>query len=754
MGGLVVRAPPADERGAAAPAPAVMMRRAMDASIPSATARPAALDLGSPAFPAAVVTVLAWVVWGGLDGGFSPTVWGSVGAGLVLLLGIALAAIPHSLDLSERARAVTIAGLVGLCAWSFASILWADFPGDAWAGSAMTLAYAAGFLLLSLWPSTPRAATLLLAIFTAGVVVLGALTLVGAAGQVDGASRWFVEGRLFEPVGYPNGTVALWMSALWPALALAANRGLPVAARALALGSAGFLLDLAVLGQSRGWLIFFPLSLAVALLLTRQRLRLLVAASLATLSTLAIVAPLLDVFDTFGEGGTGGSAVVRAAWLIGVSAGVLTLTGAAWAALDRRVVLSPSAHRALAGVASAAVLLVCVGGTVGALAVAEHPGRWVSERWEEFRGGSSLDAEGSRFTSSASSGRYEEWTIAWGAFLDHPLTGIGADNFAATYLEERGNDFREPRFPHSFELKVASQLGLVGLALFLTFAVGAVLLALRRRRALGAAEASIVGAALMIPAWWAIAGSADWFWELPALAGPAFGFLGLAGAVRPPAAAAETGPPPDESPPKPDAPSGGESTPDEADAGAAAGEGNGRPPSRRRLVVVSVGLVTGVAVLAGAASLAVPALAERYTRAGVEVWRDDLGLAYARLDRAASLNPLAGGPLLLKGSIALRAKDLDEAETAFRAALEREPTSWYANLQLALIAAAQGESEKAWAWLRRAQELNPNDKVARRLQTLLERGKPVDPDELNDRYVRSFNQRQLGALRSPIDGVR
>jgi tetratricopeptide (TPR) repeat protein len=169
--------------------------------------------------------------------------------------------------------------------------------------------------------------------------------------------------------------------------------------------------------------------------------------------------------------------------------------------------------------------------------------------------------------------------------------------------------------------------------------------------------------------------------------------------------------------------------------------------------VAAVGFAAGVLILAGTASLAFPALAEKYTRAGVDVWRDDLQLAYARLDRASSLNPLAGGPLLVKGSIALRAKDLDEAETAFLEALGREPESWYANLQLALVAAARGETDEAWARLRRAQELNPNDKVARRLQTLLERGKPVDPDELNDRYVRSFNQRQVGALRSPIDGV-
>ena len=32
-------------------------------------------------------------------------------------------------------------------------------------------------------------------------------------------------------------------------------------------------------------------------------------------------------------------------------------------------------------------------------------------------------------------------------------------------------------------------------------------------------------------AYWAVHGSVDWFWELPALAAPAFAWLGLAGGL-------------------------------------------------------------------------------------------------------------------------------------------------------------------------------------------------------------------------------
>ena len=80
----------------------------------------------------------------------------------------------------------------------------------------------------------------------------------------------------------------------------------------------------------------------------------------------------------------------------------------------------------------------------------------------------------------SSNGRFELWSSAWRAFLDHPLGGIGTGGFAAVNPSEV--------YPHNLVLEVASELGLVGLVLLaatLAYAVAALVAAWRR----GAAEA-------------------------------------------------------------------------------------------------------------------------------------------------------------------------------------------------------------------------------------------------------------------------
>jgi hypothetical protein len=717
-----------------------------------------AFDRRSPALPAVLAAVAVWVAWGRLEGGFAATRWGAFGVAILVLLGLSLAALRARIDLSEPARWVCLGSLALFCVWNFLSILWADFPGDAWAAADVTLLYGAGFALVSLWRSTPTAARLVLGAFVAGVTVVGAITLVTVANDPAGG---FLDGRLLTPVGYPNGTVTLWMSAAWPALLLATDAWLARAVRVAALGACGFLVELAVLGQSRAWALFLPLLFALALALTRQRLRLLLAALLVAAAAGAAGPRLLDVHDAL-TGEADGGAVSRAAWAVAVSCAVLCVAGTAWALLDGRVRIDGRARIALGAAAAAAALAGVAAGAAVFVHEVGDPGAWIGERWDEFTAGRSLDVSGSRFTASASSGRYQEWRVAWNEFLDHPVAGIGADNFAAAYLEHRNDDFREPRFPHSLELRVLSQLGIVGTCLLGTFLVSACSLALRRRRLLPAPDAPVVAAAAMVFLSWLVSGSVDWFWEIPALAAPALGFLALAGSIRvaPPGSAEE---PLSEAPePAPVALAVPVRHADDAnvavgtatatpvptqDLAAPTGRGRGEPGASRRLprTVAVAAAVGGVLALGAAAvSVGLPALAASYTDAGLSGWARDPARAYRNLERAADLDPLSGGPLLLEGSIALRVGDEDRARDAFERVLEREPRNWYANLQLAMLYGSRGERALARTYLRRAQELNPNDKVARRVETLLARGKPIDPNELNERYRNAFDRRSTG----------
>jgi len=92
------------------------------------------------------------VLWAVLDGGFEPQDWGWSGLGLALLLGVAVFSSPSGWWRGERARVVALAVLVASVAWSFASMLWADFPGLAWATSDKALLYAVSFALFAAWP--------------------------------------------------------------------------------------------------------------------------------------------------------------------------------------------------------------------------------------------------------------------------------------------------------------------------------------------------------------------------------------------------------------------------------------------------------------------------------------------------------------------------------------------------------------------------------------------------------------------------
>ena len=102
----------------------------------------------SPAFPAGVATVGIWLAWAAVEGGFDPTIWGFVGIGLVVLLAMTAIVTPPRVGEWGRARTVMLGALAAFVAWNYLSILWADFPADAWAGADKTLVIAASFAAL------------------------------------------------------------------------------------------------------------------------------------------------------------------------------------------------------------------------------------------------------------------------------------------------------------------------------------------------------------------------------------------------------------------------------------------------------------------------------------------------------------------------------------------------------------------------------------------------------------------------------
>src|SRR5581483_5619518 len=97
-----------------------------------------------------------------------------------------------------------------------------------------------------------------------------------------------------------------------------------------------------------------------------------------------------------------------------------------------------------------------------------------------------------------------------------------------------------PHYPHSVELRVLAETGLLGAALAV-LGLAAALLACARAlaRAPEPLARAVAAAALAGFGYWVLHGSFDWFWEFAGLGAPAFALLGLGCSLAPRAAGRE-----------------------------------------------------------------------------------------------------------------------------------------------------------------------------------------------------------------------
>jgi hypothetical protein len=621
----------------------------------------------------ALLGVGLMLVWAGHDGGYDPDTWYW---GALAALGLLLAVLVGNAGRGVQRSGATSAALVAFAAyvaWSYASIAWAQSPGDALEGSNRALLYLLLFALFSVIPWSAAGAVVTLLAYTLGVgaVALEILVRMAAASHVEGL---FISGRLATPTGYYNSTAALFTIAALLAVALSTRRRLPAPLRGLMLAIAAAGLQLAVIGQSRGWLFTLPLVAVVAVAAVSGRLRFALAASIPLIAALAALSPLLHVFRAYLHAHYSTHALTPAAvhaarvsllWC--AVAGLAGLTLALGESRVRLPVLSIRARRALGAVAAAAALAAVAAGAT--LATHGDPTGFVSRQWRGFTHPPTSPDPGSHFAGVGSQ-RYDFWRVAWHAALAHPLGGLGQDNFADYYLPRRRTD-KEPRWTHSLELRLLGHTGFVGLALFLAFLTAALSGALRHGRRLTADARFVTGAALLASIVWIIHGSVDWFWEIPALSGPALGFLAMAGALN--SAARQ-----------------------DDDPSAARRVSRRRRPALpavpratvRSLSVLAVGgcfLVLGIPYLAIREISAARALAARRPTGAL---RD--------LARAASLNPLSPDPGRIGGVIALEVGDYRAAKQRFSQAIAREPGGWLAWFGAGLADSALGDHAGAY----------------------------------------------------------
>ena len=646
------------------------------------------------ATPTLVVVGVA-LAWAWSYGGFPATHWYPGAVGLVLVLAALVVGLRPAIRELPQSLQIALGALALFTAWSFASILWAESQGVAWDGANRTLLYLVMFAIPALSRLDGPRALLVVGGWTIGILVLAVWVLIKLPDAV-GPGRAVLGPGLAAPVGYSNAEACLWLMAAWPALLLSSRAALPPVLRGLFAGGALVLFDVALLSESHGAVIAAGICLVVLLVALPGRVRMLLTL-VAVACGAALTAPhAIDVSKARrAAGATTGELASLATPVLSIAVALAAAVTIA-ALLERHRPPSPATirrvNRAVATTAVAAMVL----GAAAILGATGNPIDTVNDKWDSFKRPTTVAGAGGGSLADFGGARYDYYRVALDVIVDHPVRGVGADNFAQDYAA-RGRASEFPAYVHSIELRTVLHTGAVG-GLLLAIALGAALFgASRAARARSPFGAATAGAAVMVFVHWFVQGSADWFWEFPALGGAVFAMLGVACGLAP-----------------------------RRDAGK-----RSRAPRAARLG----GMVAVAALLvACCASFAAPWMSAIETQRAGQVWPIDADAAFRKLHVAADLNPLSSRPALVEGTIALRLGRLEHARDAFIRALKRDPRESYAMLALGAISSQRGDRTRALVYVRRASKLNRQDAVTLGALQEVRAGRRIRPSALLRQY--------------------
>jgi O-antigen ligase len=403
--------------------------------------------------------------------GTGPLLWLGGAALLVLVALIATQGVPSGWPL--------LVPLAALAAWLALSISWSALPDRSWDYANRTLVYLL-FALLGLWlAARTRALALGLMVLFGAVLVWSLLGKVLPVVYDYGPPE---VGRLRGPIG------------LWNQLALVAAFAVPLALWRRRLE--GALLAYAaivalLLTYSRGGVLTTVLVVAAWFVLDDERLesaRTLLAAAVPAAAVVGIA------FALPGVTGDGQSSHTR--WRDGLIFGALLIVGAVAAMLLRRIPLPRVPRRALIGIGVAVIAALVVVAVV------------------KGGGSGAVGNGGRRLTDTSSNFRFTWWGQAVHGWEHAKLLGTGAGTFHVTNLLYRHVYLDYTTEPHNLPLQFLTEVGIVGLALFL-LAAFALLRGTHRRRG------HELALALLLPAF-LVHSLVDIDWDFVAVSAPAF----------------------------------------------------------------------------------------------------------------------------------------------------------------------------------------------------------------------------------------
>jgi Flp pilus assembly protein TadD len=620
---------------------------------------------------------------------------------LFALAALAVLAVWRARGLERPARPLSVALIAfgAFAVWTGVSILWSTGPDLSWYVFAVTLLYLLVMVAVAVLPGGAGQLRLVAAGFSLVVLAVCAFSLLGKVAP-DLLSDAHVFARLRAPVGYWNVLAALAAMAIPAILTAAADKVSPWWLRGLAASALTVLAFTFFFTFSRGGYVALAAALVVYFVLGSRRLS--AAASLAVV--LGVTGLVLVLSRHLGTlfAPTADDAL-RASQGHQLAAGVTLALVAAFALqglvarAQRRRTLSPrQARRAGAAIITAAVLVPLL---VGVAYASSHGGTaWVSRQYQTAISGGGPSNDVGRLTSLGTSGRVPWYRSALRGFAAHPVGGTGAGTFVYTNYLYRRDPF-VARHSHSQWLNVASELGVVGLGLFVVAIAGIVVAAIgrpaRRRgdphRALLAACQAAVGA-------FVVHMSVDWDWDMTAIA---MAFLVLAGTCaayirdreREEAGASES----------------------------ATWPGRERSRSDGRFIrdgVPSVGLraLATVVIVFAVTVWALPYFAQRATRdAQVRLSEGDTAAAETAARRAARLAPLSVDPLVALADAQAQGGRPGEAVATLQKAVRLQPDNYEPYYSMGeLVLRDFGDREAARAWFEKALSLSPQDPLVRR----------------------------------------
>jgi len=449
------------------------------------------------------------------SGAYYALAGGIAGGLLVLVAGILLVGGRQpSVEVSGFALAVVLLGC-----WSVASTAWGGLPHVAWRFLGLTITLAAAAVAASCVATSPAHRSAVVGGIGAGIGGHAAIELVLVATHVAPES-WYDVRNFAGPVGYHNGEAAALLLGLpivvWAGAS--ASRYL----RAAGAATAALLVGTILLTQSRGAILAAALA-AVTQITVSRRLR--VAALWAALgvSGALLFFPLKAVDRSLVDGNIKAASLSTFVAYTCVSAVVLGLLSIP----NVRVARRPTRRHALVALVSAIVIVGIVSAT-SAAAIGDRVDRAIHRLNVEPNSTRLLPGGETRLASVSTSGRIEQWRLAALMTRERPTAGHGTGTFAARWGRDRKVDNVYVLQPHSLELELAAELGVVGVALGAAAVVAlgiGIGRGVRREQAIGAvAAAAAVG--------FLAQASIDWVFSFPAVAAPLVAVAGVVSVGR------------------------------------------------------------------------------------------------------------------------------------------------------------------------------------------------------------------------------